>query len=48
MELLNIILNENNIVTQPKTTNNEQNARNKESAHSDENTQNFGNEKLSY
>ena len=44
-ELLNIVSNENNTATQPKTTNNEQNARNNESANSDENTQNFENKK---
>ena len=41
---MNIVSNENNIATQPKTTNNEQNARNSEGANSDENTQNFENE----
>ena len=42
---MNIVSNENNTATQPKTTNNEQNGRNNESANSDENTQNFENKK---
>ena len=44
-KLLNIVSNENNTATQPKAINNEQNARNNESANSDENTQNFEDEK---
>ena len=36
-ELLKIVSNENNKATQPKTANNKQNARNNESANSDEN-----------